>query len=81
MSETKAQAWGRLAHARGLKVTKYLRSFCKLTNRSHYEWNDQRAGTLLAVMFAALIETCKKYKLDSDEIFTAAKRQHALLNR
>lgn len=78
-TETKSQAWARLAQARALKVNHYLRSVGKLTNRSHYEWTDNSAQKLLVIMFRSLLVTCDKYKLNAPELFEAAQRQHHLI--
>ena len=75
-TETKAEAWLRLAVVRSRKANQYLSSLCKLANRSHYEWTDASAKELAVLLFRSLLLTCEKYQLDPAPLFEAAQRHH-----
>lgn len=77
-TETKAQAWRRLAVVRSRKANHYLSSLCKLTNRSHYEWTERDVRSLVVLLFRSLLITCNKYHLDPAPLFEAAQRHHRL---
>ena len=77
-TETKAQAWRRLAVVRSRKANHYLSSLCKLTNRSHYEWTEPSVKQLLVLLFRSLLFTCEKYQLDPAPLFEAAQRHHRI---
>ena len=62
-TETKAEAWKRLAIARSRKANGYLESLCKLANRSHYEWTDQTVSQLIVLLFRSVLVACDRYKL------------------
>ena len=77
-TETKAQAWRRLAVVRSRKANHYLGSLCKLTNRSHYEWSDSSVKQLIVLLFRSLLVTCEKYQLDPAPLFEAAQHHHRI---
>ena len=77
-TETKAQAWRRLAVVRSRQANHYLSSLCKLTNRSHYEWTDTSIRTLIVLLFRSLLVTCEKYHLDPAPLFEAAQKHHRM---
>ena len=77
-TETKAQAWRRLAVVRSRKANQYLSSLCKLTNRSHYEWSDASVKQLVVLLFRSLLVTCEKYQLDPAPLFEAAQRHNQM---
>lgn len=77
-TETKAEAWKRLAIARSRKANGYLESLCKLTNRSHYEWTNQTVSQLIVLLFRSVLVTCDKYKVDPLPLYEAAVRHNDL---
>ncbi len=77
-TETKAQAWRRLACVRSRKANKYVQSLAKLHNRSHYEWSTKTAAELMVLLFRSVLYVCETYKIDPEPCFEAAKRHNLL---
>jgi hypothetical protein len=77
-TETKGQAWRRLAVTRSRKANKYMQSLCKLCNRSHYEWTDKTVQALMVLLFRSVLLTCEKYKVDPVPLFETAQRHNQL---
>ena len=77
-TETKSEAWRRLALARSRKANGYLASLCKLANRSHYEWTERHVSELIVLLFRSVLLTCAKYKVDPQPLFETAVRHNHL---
>ena len=77
-TETKAQAWRRLACVRSRKANKYVQSLAKLHNRSHYEWSTKTAAELMVLLFRSVLYVCETYKIDPELCYETAKRHNLL---
>ena len=77
-TETKAEAWKRLAVARSRKANGYLESLCKLANRSHYEWTVQTVSQLIVLLFRSVLVACDRYKVDPQPLYETAVRHNHL---
>ena len=77
-TETKSQAWRRLAVVRSRKANKYVQSLAKLHNRSHYEWSTKTASELMVLLFRSVLYVCETYNIDPEPCYETAKRHNVL---